>query len=232
MIMRAEIRNAVVAGGLVLLLSFGWKVLTQHSQPAANPITTAPTPAIAVSTVSGASKQGLPVVQNTPSPLAEPTKLDYALQKLAEATSKEDRFYALRDAARESFNAGQTEEARRYANELIELAKEFPSNWNYGNAIHQGNLVLGRIAVKEGDLGAARDYLLKAGNTTGSPQLNSFGPNMSLAKDLLEQGDRETVLQYFDLCRQFWKPEFSKLDDWSEQVTAGKIPDFGANLLY
>jgi hypothetical protein len=28
---------------------------------------------------------------------------------------------------------------------------------------------------------------------------------MSLAKELLENGQREPVLQYFELCRKFWK---------------------------
>ena len=38
----------------------------------------------------------------------------------------------------------------------------------------------------------AAEYLLKAGATSGSPQLDSFGPNMSLAKDLLGKDQRES----------------------------------------
>ena len=62
--------------------------------------------------------------------------------------------------------------------------------------------------------------------------MNSFGPNMSLAKDLLEKGERDTVLQYFELCRKFWTMDYGKLDEWSQEVRAGKIPRFGANLVY
>jgi hypothetical protein len=62
--------------------------------------------------------------------------------------------------------------------------------------------------------------------------MNSFGPNMSLAKDLLEKGEREVVLEYFELCRKFWKLHTGRLDDWSRDVKAGRIPDFGANLVY
>jgi len=226
------IRNVAVSAGLTLLFIIGWRTLTQPEQPAANPTTAAPTPTAAAPTVSGASKQELPVVRSTPAPLANPTALDNALQELAAATTAEKRFYALDTAAKESFAAGQMEEARRYALEALDLAQRFRSNWNYGNAIHDGNMVLGRIAVKNGDLNSARDYLLKAGNTTGSPQLDSFGPNMSLAKDLLEKGDRETVLQYFNLCRQFWELHLNKLDEWSADVAAGNTPDFGANLKY
>ena len=58
--------------------------------------------------------------------------------------------------------------------------------------------------------------------------MNSFGPNMSLAKDLLEKGERETVLNYFELCRKFWNMDYGKLDEWSREVKAGRIPQFGA----
>ena len=62
--------------------------------------------------------------------------------------------------------------------------------------------------------------------------MNSFGPNMSLARDLLEKGERETVLQYFELCRKFWKMGQRNLDQWTEDVKAGRTPEFGANLVY
>jgi hypothetical protein len=86
--------------------------------------------------------------------------------------------------------------------------------------------------VRNGQIEQAKKYLLEAGKSPGSPQMDSFGPNMSLAKDLLEKGERDTVLQYFDLCRKFWKMDYGKLDQWSNEVKAGEIPDFGANLIY
>jgi hypothetical protein len=63
--------------------------------------------------------------------------------------------------------------------------------------------------------------------------MDSFGPNMSLARDLLKKGERETALQYFELCRKFWDPRVNqKLDEWTKDVKDGRIPDFGANLIY
>ncbi len=91
---------------------------------------------------------------------------------------------------------------------------------------------MGRIALKHGDLKLAAEYLLKAGTTPGSPQLGSFGPNMSLAKDLLEKGQREPVLQYFELCRKFWKMGGERLDRWTKEVNAGLDPEFGGSLVY
>jgi hypothetical protein len=74
--------------------------------------------------------------------------------------------------------------------------------------------------------------LIAAGKSPGSPVMDSFGPNMTLAKDLLEKGERDTVLEYFMLCHKFWKMDHGKLDKWMQEVMDGKNPDFGANLFY
>ena len=55
---------------------------------------------------------------------------------------------------------------------------------------------------------------------------------MTLAKDLLENGERDTVLEYLILCRKFWKMDYGKLDQWISEVRAGKTPDFGANIFF
>ena len=165
-------------------------------------------------------------------PTTPQQRLDRATKKLAGAETQEQRFYALNDAAKESFVVGKIEDARKYAQELMALLPKFQGNWNYGNAVQDANLVLGRIAVQGGHVDEAKRHLIAAGNSSGSPQMNSFGPNMSLAKDLLEKGEREVVLEYFELCRKFWEMDNGRLNDWSQEVKAGKIPDFGANLVY
>jgi hypothetical protein len=165
-------------------------------------------------------------------PRTPEARLEKAMNALTNATDEVHRFYALDDAAKESFVVGDTDDARKFATELLDLAPKYSGDWNYGNAIQDGNLVLGRIAVKEGRIEDAKKFLLAAGSSKGSPQMDSFGPNMSLAKDLLEKGERDTVLQYFELCRRFWETDHGKLDDWTQQVKAGKIPHFGANLVY
>ena len=40
------------------------------------------------------------------------------------------------------------------------------------------------------------------------------------------------VIEYFDLCRKFWTMGDAKLDQWTKDVRAGTVPDFGANLVY
>ena len=99
---------------------------------------------------------------------------------------------------------------------------------NLGNRIHHGHLTLGRIALAEGNLEEAKNRLLKAGETPGSPQLNSFGPKMDLAKALLERGETVVVLRYFELCSEFWDHDraVAKLAEWTELAKTGRIPDF------
>jgi hypothetical protein len=139
-------------------------------------------------------------------------------------------FYKLCDLAKETFESGNMRNAREYANQLLEEAEARENDWNYGNAIHDGNMVLGRIALRSGDINSAKEYLLKAGATPGSVNINAFGPNMLLAKDLLEKGEKDVVLEYLARCRNIWEIDLGKLDKWIEQVKKGEIPDFESNL--
>ncbi len=150
----------------------------------------------------------------------------------ADDVSESARFYRLDDLAKQAFAAGEIGKASQYASELLAAAQKNPKDWNYGNAILHGNSVLGRIALKQDDVKQAVQFLLAAGQTPGSPQLNSFGPNMSLAQELLAKGETNAVVQYFELCRKFWRSGAGKLDDWTKAVKAGQAPDFGANLSY
>jgi len=154
------------------------------------------------------------------------------LRDLEKATPPAKRFYYLGSVAKKSFELGKTSEARNYATELMALMAQRPNPEEYGDAVQDANLVLGRIAVREGKIAEAKKYLAASGRSHGSPVMNSFGPNMSLALDLLEKGERDAVLEHFIRCRRFWSKDFSKLDQWMQEVLAGKTPDFGANLLY
>ncbi|MEO6049931.1 MAG: hypothetical protein ABIP78_01180 [Pyrinomonadaceae bacterium] len=143
-----------------------------------------------------------------------------------------ESFYNLTKAAPAAFKAGDMAAATSLANALLTDAAKFEKDWNYGNAIHVGHLVLGRVAFSAGNLKEANRQLLEAGQTPGSPQLNTFGPDMRLARELLEKGETETVLQYFEQCSKFWEQKLSKADEWKAQIRKGEIPDFGPNLVY
>ncbi len=148
--------------------------------------------------------------------------------------SMKERFYQLRVLMEAKLGADEFNEAKALAEEYLNLASHLKDDWNYGNAIHQANLTLGRIALNSGKLNEAKSCLLRAGNTPGSPQLNSFGPNMSLAVELLQHREIDAVLEYLDLCKKFWLADIgkSKIEDWKRTISAGKIPNFGPHLEY
>ncbi|MCB0686986.1 MAG: hypothetical protein KDC53_10685 [Saprospiraceae bacterium] len=145
-----------------------------------------------------------------------------------------DRFHQIGSLLQVEYEAKNWIEVEKLAKEYLDLAEEHRSDWNYGNAIHHANLVLGKIALEHKDLEKAKDYFLKAGKSKGSPQLGSFGPNMSLARDLLEIGEQEVVLEYLDLVKRFWNPLFAflKIRKWKAMIKKGQVPDFKGNNLY
>jgi beta-lactamase regulating signal transducer with metallopeptidase domain len=137
-----------------------------------------------------------------------------------------------------AFAAGETKKASDYASELIKQAQANKSDrsividFDYNKAITSGNLILGRVALREGRLEDAKNYLLEAGKNIGSSIFSSIGPNMALANDLLAKGEKECVLAFLKECRAFWKTDEgnAKLTQWTNDVAAGRTPDFGDNL--
>ena len=141
--------------------------------------------------------------------------------------------------AKAAMAAGDSELAAKYASELLEKNTDV-SSWNYGNVVYEGNQILGLAALKKGDVAAAKKYLIAAGKTRGSPQLDSFGPEMTLAQALLEKGENECVLEFLDLVAKFWatpKPGDGKdsvtlhrqhaeqIEAWKAEIRAGRRPN-------
>jgi len=127
--------------------------------------------------------------------------------------------------------------ASSYANELMALGQSQQNKPGfgpsiYGNSTHVGNIVLGQIAFVNGDVSSAKEHLLAAARISGSPTLSSFGPDMRLAKELIEKRERDAAVAYFDLCAKFWTNDRGKLQQWKDAVAKGSMPDFGANLGY
>ena len=144
----------------------------------------------------------------------------------------EAKFHMTTEIAPLAFVAGDHIKAGMYAKDLLIQAESMKDDWDYGNAVHTANLVLGRIALAAGDLDEAKRRLLLAGKTPGSPNLDSFGPDMLFAKELLEKGEKGAVIQYFTLCSVFWKMDDGKLAEWKTEVQNNEIPDFGPNVRY
>ncbi|BDC51897.1 hypothetical protein F183_A42120 [Bryobacterales bacterium F-183] len=147
-----------------------------------------------------------------------------------------DRIYPVAYAANAAFAAQDYTKAQAYARDLLSLAQQYPQDPYQGTATFYGHMVAGRVALaRDRDLRQATASLLASAQTTGSPVLRSFGPNMSLAQDLLAAGQRDAVLQFFAQCSTFWSHTQAKqsLREWTEVVKGCcRMPNFGANLTY
>ena len=137
------------------------------------------------------------------------------------------RTLALPRLAKAALAAGALDKAVAYAKEGLG-----PNGGIDGQSTFDCNMVLGQVALRNGNVAEAAQYLTASGKSSGSPALNSFGPSMSLAKELLEKGQSDTVLEFFTLCKAFWVDHAKLLDTWSETVHKGGVPNFGANLQY
>ncbi len=160
-----------------------------------------------------------------------------ALAELEKAYALEpgelQRWWMLPDLAKAAFEAGALDKARGYATEMLRGAQQ-PDYFHHqdGRAVHYGNLVLGRLALRAGDVAAAKAYLQESGKTRGDPALCTGGPNMTLAKELLELGEGKVVVQFLNLCTAFWETPDHQGEQWAYAIQQGQVPDFGPNLSY
>ncbi len=98
------------------------------------------------------------------------------------------RFYSAERRIKRAYRRKRWENTALLSRQYLAQAERYHSDWNYGNAIHDGNQFLGLVRLRQGDIEAAKEHLLAAGLSPGSPQLDSFGPSMVLARELLERG--------------------------------------------
>ena len=129
--------------------------------------------------------------------------------------------------AEESIEKGDKIYAR--ANFLSKLTLIGGSCHSYVNT---SNTVKGRFALKENELELAKSYLMKSAMVESTPTLSSFGPNMSLANDLLKINEKEIVIKYLDECKRFWEHDSGRIEKWKGQIVSEQFPDFGGNLIY
>jgi hypothetical protein len=160
------------------------------------------------------------------------TRLREAEAELARGViTAEDRARYSTNAARAALELREDRAARQHALNALEALKYSQRDWNYGNVVHHAHMVLGHVALANDDTDGAVTELWLAGETPGSPQLDTFGPNMSLALALLERGKRKAVLDYLGRCGRFWT-KHDLLAQWTKVIEAGGLPDFGPNLRY
>lgn len=139
-------------------------------------------------------------------------------------TSRLNRFYVMEKQITVAYQSGDFEKTKSLIDKNLQLARIYRCNWNYGNAIHDSNRILGLISLSEGNISDARKYIVKAGKSTGSPQLNSFGPNLDLANQLLSLGETDAVIEYLEGIKTFWDGNDSLIEEWIAKIRSGETP--------
>lgn len=140
-------------------------------------------------------------------------------------SSKLNRFYDLDSLITQQYKLGNFVATKELITEYLVLADIYKNNWNYGNAVHDGNMVLGLLAISNGDINKGTEYLLKSGKSPGSPQLDSFGPDLDLANELLKLNKKDEVLTYLKDIRLFWDMDGGLLDKWIDEIDSGEKPE-------
>jgi hypothetical protein len=139
-------------------------------------------------------------------------------------TPQLSRFYAVGESMASAYLAGNDDQVNSLAREYLELATIYRCNWNYGNAVHDANRYLGLVSLRSGSVNQAAAYLELSGKTPGSPQLDTFGPELDLANGLLKRGQVEAVKQYLMDIKIFWKSDNGQVDRWLAAIARGERP--------
>ncbi|MCG8084077.1 MAG: hypothetical protein AB2689_23435 [Candidatus Thiodiazotropha taylori] len=139
-------------------------------------------------------------------------------------TKELKRFYVISREIDEALFTNELERVSSLAKEYLELSEKYPKNWNYGNATHNAHVALGIVELRKKNITASASHLVLAGQSTGSPQLDSFGPDLKLANVLLKKGQREAVAKYLSGVKRFWEMDEGRIDSWLKDIEAGKTP--------
>lgn len=171
--------------------------------------------------------------------IAEQALVQY--ERAYELLSKRDKGRALEELGRIALLAGQTGKARDYAESMLayraspwdsaELAGIDPALIDqvkrgtaskHAQLHHNAHIVLGKLAVAQGELKEAKARLLRAVPELPASDLRWLRPDLSLAQSLLERGQRKVVLKYFKLCARFWQDGRRRLENWIVLLRNGR----------
>ncbi len=123
-----------------------------------------------------------------------------------------------------AFSAGDLSKAQQYARAVLAIADRNKMNSFYGDAIFEADTILGRVALRNGDIATAKDLLLASVGVGSYSWLGTIGPEMGLAQELLIRGERDTVIQFLTVCKTFWKSDNGNADLWIAAIKGGGTP--------
>jgi hypothetical protein len=95
-----------------------------------------------------------------------------------------------------------------------------------GDVIYTGNLILAQAALDTNDLAGAKQHLLAAAATPGSKTIEQTGIDTTIARVLLERGEKDAVLEYLHRGRVLWPKGVPAITRWENAIKAGRKPNF------
>jgi beta-lactamase regulating signal transducer with metallopeptidase domain len=98
---------------------------------------------------------------------------------------------------------------------------------NTPEAQHQGNWILGLMALQDNNVESAKTHLLASVPDRSYPSLAYAGPRLRLAVELLKRNERDAVVDYLQRWMPIWKEGQDRLRQWSILLNNGLTPDFG-----
>lgn len=176
-----------------------------------------------------------PIVRGEANRAEDPRERARLFSEAMALAADRDKPSYLADAAKAEFEAGDDQAAARDAQKAIDAAADLvKKNPNQAaDFINRGNSVLGRIALARGDAQEARARLRAAMNIPADA--NNFranGPDMSLAQDMAEAGERDAVIAYLEASRQIWLYDRGLIDHYIRSLKAGKKREAFANFTH
>jgi tetratricopeptide (TPR) repeat protein len=116
-------------------------------------------------------------------------------------TTDQQRAFTLQRLAVAEFEIGDDAAAERDARRLLKMTPR---------EAHFGHTVLGRLALAHKDVERAKSELLAS--VVSDPRTINLQPNLTLAQDLLDAGERDVVLEFLEKVRPLWKYNNGRLD--------------------
>jgi len=116
------------------------------------------------------------------------------------------------------------DEAASQARELLNLAGRHQNDPRYGDAVFEGNIVLGKAVLRRGDRKASVSYLLAAAGAPVTGKIRAGQFDMNLPRALVDRGERRAVAEFLELMAP--KTVRSKqLEQWATEIRKGINPD-------
>jgi hypothetical protein len=115
------------------------------------------------------------------------------------------------------FEASDDAGAEREARALVASTTSF-------HDYHIGQTVLGRIALAKGREAEAREHLLASVKPLAPFRNPATQPNMTLAQEIYDSGDRDTVVAFLEASRAVWGYDQGRLDHMINFVKRSSTP--------